>query len=150
MMSQMAKLPAALGLLGLMIFTVAEAAALQRVCMRANPGIGYVFQFRAAWGVSPAEFFAADEDRRPFNIDGVSGWSGDVLLTRSGCVDVSAAPADSILLVQLREGVNNRTYCRDWDNNEWGLARAHGDRETLWLDAWGLSSNMDCKLWKYE
>ena len=149
MMKQITKLPAAMGLLALMFFAAPQAEALEQVCMRANVGIGYVFQFRVAWGVDGRAFPGAAREGRPFNIDGVTPWSGDTYLGHNRCANVRRIPNGSTVLVQLREN-GNWTYCRNWDNNDWGLATAHGNRRTLWLDAWGQSRGANCKLWKFE
>ena len=150
MTRQIAKLPAALAplaSLALMFFLVPPAEALERVCMRGNPGIAYVFRFRVFW-----ESDRGSED----SMTGQTGWSGDVHLAQPGCVDVSDVPGDSRMMIEMRE-INFldppdkiRKFCRDWDNDGWGVAVAHPDLETLWLDAWGTLGWGNCKLWKFE
>ena len=143
MNKQIMKLPAAFALLALMFFAAPRAEALERVCMRANFDISYVFQFRVFW--------YAEVDGR--NRNDLTGWSENVYLGQNRCVDVRSVPDGAELEVQIQElrvRSPHRVFCNDWDNNPMGVASAHANKRTLWLDAWGALGSGECKLWRYE
>ena len=147
MMKRITKLPAALALpalLALVFFAAPRAEALERVCMRANFGIGYIYQFQVSW--HQGRIVPGTTGHR-------SDWSEDVYLGRNRCLDVSDTPDNALLNVAMREfrdGTFFTIYCRDWENRARGVAVAHPHKTTLWLDAWGISGYTRCKLWKYE
>ena len=152
MMKKAMKLPAALGLLALMIFPASESAAMQ-ACMKAVFGVGYVSKFRAAWGLEGwDEFQSAVREKRPFNVDGVTGWSGDVHLVKTRCIGLDHLPAGSSFTIQLKAAGGGRTMCKyfDEDNAAHFERTTIPERQTLWLQAWGPSGNPQCKMWKFH
>lgn len=151
MKNSMKKILAAAALLALGALPAPEAAAYRQVCMKAKFGIGYAFQFRVAWGVDYRPFHAARRDGRPYNVDGVTGWSGNVHLAKTQCIPVSHIPPGTQFVVQLRSA-QSRYLCRDWGDRDVFTPKSVRERadKTLWLDAWGQLPNPRCKAWKFE
>ena len=148
------KCMAALALLSLSAFAAPEAAAYKRVCMKADFGIGYAFKFRVIWA-SHWEIHSARWERRPFNPDGFTDWSGDVHLLQTRCIPIDQIPSGSYFLVRIQAiGMSNQTVCKDWANRDDFLGEKVPGREnlSLWLNAWGrvMPDSIRCKAWKFE
>lgn len=141
---------AAMALLTLGLLPAPDADAYRQVCMKAKFGIGYIFKFRVAWGMDWSHFHAATAEGRPYHIDGVTPWSGDVHLVKNRCVSMDRVPANKHFTVQMRSGTYRPLLCKDWDNNKPFIARNAPERKTLWLDAWGSLPSQHCKAWKFD